>query len=135
MAPAKATKWPANAARPGSSSEKYHVQYTSTSAPMPATTSTITHCSDPMANARSSPSVGTQRTTSVFTLPSATEPVLAMAHPQASAGTSASSRKARLPKTRTRTGAPAAATKCASTRTNTPKILRQPAITDRTRSG
>ena len=126
---------PANAGSPGSSSEKYQAQYTSTSAPMPETTSTITHCSDPIANARSRRNAGTQLTTSVFTRESATARVPASAQATAAAGTSASTRKARLPKELIRTGARAAATKCATTRTNTPKILRQPAITDRTRSG
>src|SRR3954454_7781981 len=106
MAPAKATKWPAKAASPGSSSAKYQVQYTNTSAPTPATTSTITHCSDPIPNARSRPRVGTQATASVCTAESATAPLPATAHATAAAGTSASSRKARLPRALTSVGTP-----------------------------
>ncbi|MDQ1295855.1 MAG: hypothetical protein QG608_3742 [Actinomycetota bacterium] len=68
---------------------KYQAEQTSTAAPIPATTSTITRWSGPMANARSSPSEGTQLTVSVLAGERVIAPVRARDHATAAPGTSA----------------------------------------------
>ena len=78
--------------------------------------SAISHWSEPILNARSTPRLGTHSTVSTGALPSRTRFVSASVQPKPTRGTSASTRNARRRRTRTNQGDSAAAAKCAAMR-------------------
>ena len=92
MAPTNPTKTPANRPSPGSSASKYRAQKTSTNAPTPPTSVTISQERAVTRSANSNPSPGTHGYVSTTAPPRRTCGAAATAHPTAAAGTSANGR-------------------------------------------